>query len=194
MQLPFLLMDWRMFSPASRSRHHRCRYCQPMSECGIGSASSGSFSSSMASRRRCWAMSGCRLTSQATISLDPISYTGAGYALPSATLNSVTSVPSFTHGRSAVKSRFSRFSALAPVSPRYELYFRYGFGLRIRHSRPMRLMTFSTLLWLTRTPNSCTRHMRICRWPHPLGVRANISATIGSMSGRVTAAGCDRRW
>ena len=32
MQLPFLLMDWRMFSPASRSRHHRCRYCQPMSE------------------------------------------------------------------------------------------------------------------------------------------------------------------
>ena len=93
-----------------------------------------------------------------------------------------------------MKSRFSRFSALAPVSPRYELYFRYGFGLRIRHSRPMRLMTFSTLLWLTRTPNSCTRHMRICRWPHPLGVRANISATIGSMSGRVTAAGCDRRW
>ena len=103
-----------------------------MSECGIGSASSGSFSSSMASRRHCWAMSGCRLTSQATISLDPMSHTGAGYALPSATLNSVTSVPSFTHGRSAVKSRFSRFSALAPVSPPV----RAVFPVRVRPAYP----------------------------------------------------------
>ena len=125
-------MDWRMFSPASRSRHHRCRYCQPMSECGIGSASSGSFSSSMASRRRCWAMSGCRLTSRATISLDPMSYAGAGYALPSATLNSVTSVPSFTHGRSAVKSRIQQV-----LRPRARLVpVRAVFPVRVRPAYP----------------------------------------------------------
>ena len=118
---------------------------------------------------------------------------GARYALPPAALNSVTSVPSFAHGRSAAKSRSSRFGGFAPVSPWYELYLRYGFGRRMAHFNPMRRITLSTLLWLTRTPNSYTRHMRTCRWPHPLGVRWKTSATIGSISGRVTGSGCERR-
>lgn len=71
---------------------------------------------------------------------------GARYALPPAALNSVTSVPSFTHGRSAAKSRSSRFGGFAPVSPWYELYLRYGFGRRMAHFNPMRRITLSTLL------------------------------------------------
>ena len=54
----------------------------------------GRRSASMAGRRFCCPRSGLRLTSQATISLLAMSYTGARYALPPATLNSVTSVPS----------------------------------------------------------------------------------------------------
>ena len=73
----------------------------------------------------------------------------------------MTSVPSFTHGRSAAKSRSSRFGGFAPVSPWYELYLRYGFGRRMAHFNPMRRITLSTLLWLTRTPNSYTRHAHL---------------------------------
>ena len=99
-----------------------------MSLWSMGSAPSGSFSSSMASSRCCWARSGCRLTSQATISLDPMSYMGARYALPPAALNSVTSVPSFTHGRSAAKVAFQQVRRLRARIAWYELYLRYGFG------------------------------------------------------------------
>ncbi len=37
-QLPLRLIDWHMFSRSNSFRHHWCRYCHPMSECGIGSA------------------------------------------------------------------------------------------------------------------------------------------------------------
>lgn len=53
----------------------------------------------------------------------------------------------------------------------------------------MRRMTLSTLLADTLWPNSCTRHMRTCRCPHPLGVRSHTLLTNGSRSGRVTCAG-----
>ena len=79
-----------------------------MSECRIGSAPAGRRSASMASRRFCCPRSGLRLTSQATISLLAMSYTGARYALEPATLNSVTSVPSLENGRAESKSRSSR--------------------------------------------------------------------------------------
>ena len=55
----------------------------------------------------------------------------------------------------------------------------------------MRRMTPGTLLADTFRPNSWTRHMCICRWPHPFGVRPQISPTNGSRSARVTRSGCD---
>ncbi|BFK34932.1 hypothetical protein I020019A2_11670 [Bifidobacterium pseudocatenulatum] len=60
------------------------------------------------------------------------------------------------------------------------------------HLSPMRRMTPSTVLADMRVPNSWTRHMRTCRWPHPFGVRSHISRTIGSTSGLDTCAGRDR--
>ena len=59
-------------------------------------------------------------------------------------------------------------------------------------SQPIRRMTPSTVLADMRVPNSWTRHMRTCRWPHPFGVRSHISRTIGSTSGLDTCAGRDR--
>lgn len=137
-------------------------------------------------------MSGCRPASQAVISLLAMSYTGARYALEPATLNSVTSVPSFSNGPSAPKSRLSRFGTFPPVSPLHELYLLQGLAARIGHLSPMRRMTLSTVLADTFWPNSWTRHMWICRWPHPFAVRAQISPTNGSGSARVTCPGCDR--
>jgi len=55
----------------------------------------------------------------------------------------------------------------------------------------MRRMTPSTLLADTFRPNSWTRHMRTCRWPHPFGVRPQTSPTNGPRSARVSS-GCDR--
>ena len=163
-----------------------------MSECRTGSAPAGRRSASMAGRRFCCPRSGPRLTSQATISLLAMSYTGARYALEPATLNSVTSVPSLANGLSAVKSRSGRSCTRSPVSPLYELYLLHGFPERIGHLSPMRRMTLSTLLADTFWPNSWTRHMRTCRWPHPLAVRPRISRTNGSRSGRVVRAGWAR--
>ena len=121
-----------------------------------------------------------------------MSYTGARYALDPATLNSVTSVPSLENGRAASKSRLSRLCTWSPVSPLYELYLLHGFLERMAHLSPMRRMTLSTVLADMRVPNSWTRHMRTCRWPHPFGVRSHISRTIGSTSGLDTCAGRDR--
>ena len=52
--------------------------------------------------------------------------------LGAATLNSVTSVLSFSNGLSARKSRLGRFGTRSPSSPLYELYFLQGFAARIR--------------------------------------------------------------
>ena len=72
-----------------------------------------------------------------------------------------------------------------------EPYLLHGFLERMAHLSPMRRMTPGTLLADTFRPNSWTRHMRICRWPHPFGVRPQISPTNGSRSARVTRSGCD---
>lgn len=42
--------------------------------------------------------------------------------MPPATLNSVTSVPSFRHGAPASKSLAITFSNVLPTTPLYELY------------------------------------------------------------------------
>lgn len=63
-------------------------------------------------------MSGLVDTDQETISFVQKSQTGAKYALPQGCLNSVTSVPSFSHGAPARKSRAIRLSNLSPTGPR----------------------------------------------------------------------------
>lgn len=55
--------------------------------------------------------------SLATISFEQKSSAGAQQALPPATLNSVTSVPSLCHGAPASKSRPTRFPSVSPTSP-----------------------------------------------------------------------------
>ena len=93
-----------------------------------------------------------------------------------------------------VEVAFEQVMHVATRLALYELYLLHGFAARIRHLSPMRRMTLSTLLADTRRPNSWTRHMRTCRWPHPLAVRPQISRTNGSRSARVTCAVCDRWW
>lgn len=60
--------------------------------------------------------------SLAKISLVQKSSVGAQQALPPATLNSVTSVPSFRHGAPALKYLADTFSNVLPTTPLYELY------------------------------------------------------------------------
>ena len=83
----------------------------------IGFLPPGTFGSSMSSISFCWAMSGCREIDRAAISQLPKSNAGAKYAFPQGCLNSVTSVPIFSHGPSAAKSRPSTFSKVFPTTP-----------------------------------------------------------------------------
>ncbi len=98
MQLPLRDMLWMMPADSSIGAYDRCWYYQSLSECMTGLAPSGSLASSMSSMRSCCAMSGDPDMPPATISLVQKPSVGPQYALPPATLNSVTSVPSFCHG------------------------------------------------------------------------------------------------
>ena len=82
-----------------------------------------------------------------------------------------------------------QFGTRSPSSPLYEPYFLQGFAARIRHLSPMRRMTPGTVLAGTLCPNSWTRHMWICRCPHPLAVLPQTAAISGSRSARVTCSG-----
>ena len=75
-----------------------------MSLCMIGFLPSGIFGSSMPSISFCWAMSGAGNRPRGFSQL-PKSNAGAKYAFPQGCLNSVTSVPIFSHGPSAAKWR-----------------------------------------------------------------------------------------
>lgn len=115
----FLDMLWVSPIFSRRLWKESCWYCQPWSECRIaGPFKTGSSPSGISI---VWAKLGLLDTDQATISLLQRSITGERYALPPATLNSVTSVASFSIGPLAEESRFKTFLASFPCSPLEEL-------------------------------------------------------------------------
>ena len=106
-------------------------------------------------------------------------------------LNSVTSVPVFSHGVAAEKSRPVTFSNASPTTPLCELYLWQLVSRRMPQRIPISRIILSTVLSATRAPSSARRHMATCRWPQPFAVREKISAAAPRSSGLVGLAGCD---
>ena len=87
------------------------------------------------------------------------SITGDKYTLSLHTLNSVTSVASFSKGFVAVNSLLSKLSAILPISPLYE---RYLLFLRCFPLRLSSFISFNTVLWLIVYP-FCLNTIKILR-------------------------------
>lgn len=175
-----------MPSRSSSFLHHWCWYCHPMSECRIGSAPGGQ-ALLLPEVRTAAHVPGHDLLAGHVVHGSEVRL-GSG----DLELDDVGAEPGERTGR--VEVAFGQVmhavARLAPVravaSPRVP----GADGA----SQPIRRMTLSTVLADMRVPNSWTRHMRTCRWPHPFGVRSHISRTIGSTSGLDTCAGRDRWW
>lgn len=112
--------------------------------------------------------------------------------MPPATLNSVTSVPSFCHGAPASKSLAITFSNVLPTTPLYELYLWWAVSRLIPQRIPISRIILSTVLSAITAPSSALRHIAICRCPQPLAVREKISAAASRSSARVGLGGCAR--
>lgn len=106
-------------------------------------------------------------------------------------MNSATSVPIFSHGVAAEKSRPVTFSNVSPTTPLYELYLWQLVSRRMPQRISISRIILSTVLSATRALSSARRHMATCRWPQPFGACEKISATAPHSSGRVGLAGCD---
>lgn len=106
-------------------------------------------------------------------------------------MNSVTSVPVFSHGVAAEKSRPVTFSNVSPTTPLCELCLWQLVSRRMPQRIPILRIILSTVLSATRAPSSARRHMATCRWPQPFAVREKISAAAPRSSGLVGLAGCD---
>ena|GEM_PF-6903521 len=110
--------------------------------------------------------------------------------MPKEGLNSVTSVPAFSRGPSAPKSRPMTFPKVSPTSPLYELYLWWSDSFLMPQRSPISPIILSTVLSAMRSASTARSSMAIWRRPTPSGGRPKIPATLPRSSGLVGLLGC----